>query len=567
MSEFIRKTIITTFFILALAACGGPENSDVCGDSQITGTEECDWNRLQGETCITQGYQGGVLTCNPGDCTFDVSMCVDSVCGDEQITGAEECDGSRLQGQTCESRGYDSGILACDPNTCFFDVDGCSTCGDAQISDSEECDGGLLQEQTCQTQGYLNGMLACDPTTCMLEVSMCNSYSAIALTAGGGHTCALLDGGALRCWGSNDYGELGYGHTDRIGDDELPSTAGNVPLGGIAVAVAAGLNHTCALLDTGAVRCWGRNRDGRLGYGNTTNIGDDEFPSMIGDVPLGGTAVSISTGYYHTCALLDTGAVKCWGDSYSGQLGYGNTDEIGDDEFPSMAGDVHLGGIAVSVSAGGFHTCAVLDTGAVRCWGGNGNGQLGYGHRIPIGDNELPDFVGLVQLGGPAVSVSAGERHTCALLDTGAVRCWGDNDFGQLGYGNTTTIGDDEFPSVAGNVPIGGTAVSVSAGWTHTCALLDTAAVRCWGRGISGWLGYGNDAIIGDDEFPGAAGDIPIGSAVISLSVAGVHNCALLDTRAVRCWGSGSSGALGYGNTSDIGDDEFPGDAGNVPFE
>ena len=133
---------------------------------------------------------------------------------------------------------------------------------------------------------------------------------------------------------------LGYGNTEDIGDDETPASAGDVNLGGLAVEIAAGGEHTCALLTTGAVRCWGHGARGALGYGNIEDIGDDETPASAGDVYIGGTAVHITAGAGHSCALLATGAVRCWGAGLTGCLGYGNTEDIGDDETPASAGDV-----------------------------------------------------------------------------------------------------------------------------------------------------------------------------------------------------------------------------------
>jgi alpha-tubulin suppressor-like RCC1 family protein len=146
-----------------------------------------------------------------------------------------------------------------------------------------------------------------------------------------------------------------------------------------------------------------------------------------------------------------------------GLLGYGNTNNIGDDETPASAGDVPVlsadelsAGVSVAqITAGTFHTCALLSTGNVRCWGGGGlSGQLGYGNLNTIGDDETPDSAGDVDVGGPVVQITAGVEHTCALLETGAVRCWGRSDLGQLGYGNLITIGDDETPATAGDVVV-----------------------------------------------------------------------------------------------------------------
>jgi alpha-tubulin suppressor-like RCC1 family protein len=107
----------------------------------------------------------------------------------------------------------------------------------------------------------------------------------VQVSAGFSHTCAVLDGGTVRCWGQGNYGSLGYGNTNHVGDDESPASAGDVDVGGVVVQVAAGLGQTCALLEDGAIRCWGYGSDGALGYGNTNSIGDDETPASAGDVP------------------------------------------------------------------------------------------------------------------------------------------------------------------------------------------------------------------------------------------------------------------------------------------
>ena len=395
---------------------------------------------------------------------------------------------------------------------------------------------------------------------------------AVAVSGGFAHTCALLDNGTVRCWGFGGNGRLGYGNSNSIGDNEAPGSAGPVdtgsPHGAGATATSAGDDHSCALLDDGTVRCWGRGASGRLGYGNTDNTGDNETPGSVGPVDLGGReAAAVSTGAAHTCALLDDGTVRCWGSGSFGRLGYGNENSIGNNETPGSVAPVDLGGReAVAVSAGGGHTCALLDNGTVRCWGGGGAGQLGYGNTDDIGDNETPGSVGPVDLGREAVGVSAGDSHTCALLDNGTVRCWGFGSHGQLGYPSTDYIGDNETPGSVGPVDLGREAVAVSAGLAHTCALLDNGTVRCWGEGNFGRLGYANTERIGDDETPGSVGPVDLGAGrqAVGVSVGALHTCALLDDGTVRCWGLGANGRLGYGNSDDIGDDETPGSVGPV---
>jgi len=398
-----------------------------------------------------------------------------------------------------------------------------------------------------------------------------SSAAAAGLDVGRYHACAVLPDAKVRCWGYGGDGALGYANLNTIGDDEAPAVAGPVDLGAgrTAAALSAGFVHTCALLDNAAVRCWGFGADGRLGYGNTNSIGNDEAPGSVGPVDLGAgrTAKAITAGGAHSCALLDDDTVRCWGNGFNGQLGYGNLQNIGNDETPGTIGPVKLGAgrTARAITASDSHTCALLDDGAVRCWGFGANGQLGYGSADNIGDNETPETVDPVKLGRRAIALSAGAFHTCALLEDGAVRCWGSGGDGRLGYGNTDSIGDEpgETPDTAGPVDLGPghTAVAISAGTDHTCALLDDATVRCWGFGGNGRLGYANKASIGDNEAPGSVGPIDLGPGrtAVAISAGGDSTCARLDDGSVRCWGEAANGRLGSCSLSAIGDDETPG--------
>jgi alpha-tubulin suppressor-like RCC1 family protein len=378
------------------------------------------------------------------------------------------------------------------------------------------------------------------------------------------HTCALYDG-QVRCWGQANEGQLGTADTQ----DQLGAASSNVEIGGYVQHLYAGSDHTCALLDTGAVRCWGGSYFGDLGYGNTNDIGDNEFPKDAGDVEIGDPVVSLALGF-GTCALLDAGKVRCWGYGGHGENGNENTEHIGDDETPASGGEVDLGGTAIQISVGGGQRCALLDTGSVRCWGEGGYGQLGYGNTENIGDDETPASAGDVDVGGLVVKIACGDYHTCALLDAGNVRCWGANDWGQLGYGNAVdgddgNVGDDEAPASAGDVDVGGTVTDLFAGGLHTCALLDTGTLRCWGYGNQGQLGYASHDNGGDDETPAELGDVDVGGTVVTAELGWVHTCALLDTGKLRCWGSSQWGQLGYWNHDWIGDDESPSAAGDVP--
>jgi alpha-tubulin suppressor-like RCC1 family protein len=396
------------------------------------------------------------------------------------------------------------------------------------------------------------------------------------VAAGARFSCARLDTGRVRCWGIGGYGALGYGNRNDIGDNETPGSVGPVDLGAgrTARAIAAGFYHACAILDQGQVRCWGYGGNGALGYGNTSGIGDNETPGSVGPVDLGAgrTAAAIAGGGRHTCAILDNGKVRCWGLGYYGELGYGNKTSIGDNETPGSVGPVDLGAgrTAVAITGGGYHTCAILDNGKVRCWGDGRYGQLGYGNQKDIGDNEDPGSAGPVKLGKgrKAIAISAGFRNTCAILDNGKVRCWGLGSSGQLGYGNTKKIGDDETPASVAPVKLGKgrKAIAISTWGRHTCAVLDNRAVRCWGTGQYGQLGYGNTRNIGDNESPGSVGPVKLGPGrkAVAIQGGGRHTFALLDNGRLRSWGLGSSGQLGYANQTNIGDNETPNTAGPV---
>jgi alpha-tubulin suppressor-like RCC1 family protein len=211
---------------------------------------------------------------------------------------------------------------------------------------------------------------------------------------------------------------------------------------------------------------------------------------------------------------------------------------------------------------------APTDQGEVRCWGANDDGQLGYGNTVQIGDNEPPAQVGYVQTGDGVVQIEAGGHHTCARYDDGTLRCWGNGAMGQLGYGNTNFIGNNELPNSVGTVDVGGFVHDVMCKLEETCALLDGGEIRCWGAGNFGQLGYGNTLNIGNDELPSSVGVVQVGAAVATLteSTAQFHVCVLTTANNIRCWGNGADGRLGYGNVNNVGNNEVPSFVGDVPY-
>ncbi|CAM9224093.1 unnamed protein product [Ascophyllum nodosum] len=260
-----------------------------------------------------------------------------------------------------------------------------------------------------------------------------SSSSVMAIMdVGYAHACATV-GTTLKCWGNNEWGQLGRGDTDMTGDD--PDEMGDdlVPVdlgtGEVASDIALGKEHTCVLLSSGDVKCFGHNDDGQLGQGNTSSRG--ELPNQLGsnlsaiDLGTGVSAVRVTSGCRHTCVLLDDDSVKCFGYNNYGQLGQGTTDNIGDDagEMGDNLIAVPLGGASVTaISAGCDFSCAVLDDGDVMCWGRNNHGQLGTGDNEDRLDEADEDVVA-VDLGeSQAVDIAAGESHVCASLADATVK-------------------------------------------------------------------------------------------------------------------------------------------------
>ena len=379
------------------------------------------------------------------------------------------------------------------------------------------------------------------------------------LDTGDEHSCAVLADRSVRCWGKGLAGRLGYGNEQNV---LSAAAAGPVNLGPgrSGRAVVAGDYHTCAILDDGSVRCWGFGANGRLGYASTANMLSPAAAPAV-DLGPGRRATAITAGASHTCAILDDGSVRCWGNGVSGRLGYGNQSTIGDNETPAAAGPVDIGAgrRAIAISAGDFHTCVIRDDASVLCWGFGSAGQLGKGGTADIGDDETPAAAGPVALGGHgARAIAGGKGHTCAILDDATARCWGFGADGRLGYASETSITTaSSAPPIA--LGAGRTPIVISAGEAHTCAILDDGTARCWGFGGNGRLGHDSTLSIGDDagETPASAGPVTFGSGRIARAItAGFsHTCALLDDGTLRCWGFGGSGRLGYGDEASIGDD------------
>ena len=383
---------------------------------------------------------------------------------------------------------------------------------------------------------------------------------ATAIAAGQHHTCALHQNGTISCWGNNDWGQLDADTADTLDRSSVP-----VQVEGIddATAIAAGRGFSCALQDGGTVSCWDSSTWGELGNGQIIQSSENK----TSDIPVQVTAITdataITTGSDHSCALHQDGAITCWGNNWNGQLGNGTRTVSLTDDSTAPSGPVRVNGItdATFITAGLYHSCALHQTGTISCWGGNQYGQLGNGQSTGYGSStgdwkEDTGYSVPVGVNGitDATAITAGGGHSCALHQTGTVSCWGSNSTGQLGNGATSY-----FSSVPVEVDGITDATAITAGWGHSCALHQTGAVSCWGLNSNGQLGNGQSGEDTDSSVPVRVNGITDATAITAGGdEINSHSCALHQTGAVSCWGANSNGQLGNGQSGEDTDSSVP---------
>lgn len=338
------------------------------------------------------------------------------------------------------------------------------------------------------------------------------------LAAGFYHTCAVTGDGGAKCWGDNSAGQLGDGSTI---DSNVPKAV--TGLSDPVTAITVGPLHTCAVTEVGGGWCWGNNNFGLLGDGT---LNSSDLPVAVDGLSEG--VAAIAAGGRHTCAVTDDKKVMCWGYNEWGQIGNDSYNL----SFQVPDAVVGLPDPVIAVSAGDRHTCAVTEGGAVWCWGDNDYGQLGTGRgvpsRVPVEVTELPE---------PAVTVSAGSEHTCAVTEVGGAWCWGSNVFGELGISDPNPI----LPVPVTGLSEGVTAIA--AGSHHTCARMDTGEVKCWGDNHLGQLG--NDLPL--LQYPNPVPVVGLDD-ITAVSTGYYHSCAKSAAGGVTCWGYNDSGQLGHGH-------------------
>jgi len=287
------------------------------------------------------------------------------------------------------------------------------------------------------------------------------------IAVGSDHSCAVTAVGGVKCWGLNYDGQLGDGTTT---DSHVP-----VDVSGLTsdvVAVAASRFNTCALTTAGGVTCWGYNYHGRLGNNSTIS---SHVPVDVMGLTTGAAAIAV--GDEHSCALTTAGGVKCWGYNMFGQLGNNTTV---DSHIPV---DVSSLGSGVAAIAAGFsHNCALTTAGGVKCWGSNSSGQLG--DNTAGTDRHIP--VDVSGLSSGVAAITAGANYTCALTTAGGAKCWGNDDAGQLGDSNSLASSWRLPVDVLG---LTSGVAGISAGYDNTCAVTATGRFKCWGMNDYGQLG------------------------------------------------------------------------------
>lgn len=478
-------------------------------------------------------------------------------CGDGVVDDGEECDdGNDAPGDTCSTE-------------CTWTL-----CGNGAIDDGEECDDGNTDPtDDCTTEckvaacgdGFLHASVeecdaagdGCDATCTRLPVLAVNGY------------CALLFDHQVKCWGSGAWGAPGLGDQEHRGDQpgEMGAALPRVELGTgeSAIAISSGYAHNCALLKGGNVKCWGGAGPGQLGTEDSMVLGDD--PGEMGDAlaPLklgtGRTAIAIASGHAHNCAILDDNSLKCWGQNIFSQLGIGHDINWGDnpgemgDGLPAV--DLGTGKYAVQVAPAESHTCALLNDATVKCWGRNDLGHLGLGDTNYRGDEpgDMGDALPAVNLGTGlnVVQIAAGGETSCALFDDGRVKCWGPSKCSEVGGPATLNKFGDEPEDMGDNLPFNDLgehkATFIAVGWGGVCAILEDGNVTCWGCGGYGGLGMAGPK----DDLGTDVVNLGTGRTAKSIFLNYPRTCAVLDNGTIKCWGYNVVGQLGLGDTVNRG--------------
>jgi len=518
---------VFSFLLFIISSCddSGGKATVTCGNDRVDQGEACDGNELGAATCESLGYRQGQLACT-ATCEFDLSDCASwGRCGDGILQDAvEQCDRFQLGFATCGSLGYHDGELACDED-CTYDTSGCEDagiCGDGILqSEFEACDTTVPGTFTCESAGRWSGNPSCTDT-CEIDFSTCAGFCGDGEFNAEFEDCDPLVPVTTTCaelgtW----YGEVGC--TSGCGFDTTACRE--------VEAIDLGPNSVYAIDSAGTAFGWG---------GSDGGVGQPVLQHYATPMPItiwpGLTFIDIATMDMHSCALDGNRNAWCWGTNASGQLGDGTTTLSYEPVAVRMPNSVYF----TSITVGYDHSCGLGMDGTAFCWGAGSSGQLGTGGT---GSSSQPNMVSMPSGGVKFTKFATGFQYNCAIGTDEQVYCWGRNDSGQLGLGNTTNR-TTPMPVVLPGVSF----TDVACGSASTCAVSTTGAVYCWGRNDTYQLGLGDNTI----RLLPALRTEPAGIAMSTVAVGAGHGCSVSTTGRLWCWGFNNSGQVGDGTTSTV---------------
>jgi len=492
-----------------------------CESRPLTGTPCDDGAKCTtNDTCEAGTCRGSEKLCEPSANPCLSSHCVAETGACEQVAVPDD--------DPCSDESACTSADHCESGVCVGEA---VACGDV---------GGCVADVTCEpAQGCV---YAAQPIDTVCEVGATSGFcrgtscGSKAMAFGRTHMCLVLPDEGLECWGNGSEGLLGYGYQTIIGDDEAPSAVGDSLGGARVLGVGAGAGYTCVLRQDRAVLCFGGNALGQLGLGSdVVSVGAEGLPTRT--VALNGTVRELRGSDSHVCALLTDGRVQCWGSGRFGKLGYGAEYDVFD---PQHAGEVDVGHSVRTIQLGPNTSCAIGDFGSLKCWGYNEGGELGYGMTGNVGDDEAPSELPDIDAGMVVREVAIGTNTICAREDDGAVKCWGS---GILGYADYLgTVGDDETPADIGFLSLPSKAVQLAANFDASYALLDNGDVMVWGTSAHGVLGLGATAYAATPTL------IPLSTKIVAIFAGAWNVCAIAEAGDVLCWGSNEGAQLGDPN-------------------
>ena len=369
--------------------------------------------------------------------------------------------------------------------------------------------------------------------------------SVIQVSAGGTHSCLITTDYKGFCWGNNGNGRLG----DNSSTQRLLPTAvnqGQITAGETLIQISAGTSHTCAVASNNKSYCWGMGTNGRIGDNTTSNRLTPYALNTTGAISSTATIVQITSGDTFTCAISHTYSSYCWGNNATNQLGDGTTTQ----SLISVAvsqGNIPAGALVRQISSGTSHTCTLASDHKIYCWGLNTSGQLGDNSTT---DRSTPVAVSAIQNANNliALQVSSGDGHVCALASDYKAYCWGNGAGGRLGNSSTSNSATPVAVS-QGAMPAGTTFLQIVASTNGTCGLGSDYKAYCWGPNDSGQVG---DNTTTQRTSPVAVNltNLPANATIRQLTSANSQTCAIASDNKAYCWGLNTNGQLGDNSTT-----------------